>query len=167
MTLPAPVVLGLASSALVAVILALGSAVEFLSPGSWRPGQSPFDFRPNLTLTAFALVISIALNAALIALLAWLQLRGYGLFNMIAAPPALAIVVVVLAPNLAFYAAHRSLHGNPGLWRLHRLHHSDLIVEVATTVRLHPGENIIPFAAVALTAAALGANPVAFAVYRT
>jgi len=41
------------------------------------------------------------------------------------------------------YAIHRCQHAVPFLWRFHALHHSDPDVDVTTSVRHHPVENLI------------------------
>jgi sterol desaturase/sphingolipid hydroxylase (fatty acid hydroxylase superfamily) len=58
------------------------------------------------------------------------------------------------------------MHKIPGFWRFHRVHHSDPAVDVTTTIRQHPGENVIRYAFLTVAACALGASPGAFAVYR-
>jgi sterol desaturase/sphingolipid hydroxylase (fatty acid hydroxylase superfamily) len=121
---------------------------------------------PNLALTAIAFVTNAVLGAALALALAWLEVRSLGLLHAVALPPALATVVVVVALDLAFYAAHVAHHAHPALWRLHRVHHSDPAIDVTTAVRQHPGESIVRFAFLAAAAAALGASPAAFALYR-
>jgi sterol desaturase/sphingolipid hydroxylase (fatty acid hydroxylase superfamily) len=81
-------------------------------------------------------------------------------------PPLAATVVVVLALDLAFYLLHVAMHHVPGWWRFHAVHHSDPALDVTTTVRQHPGESLLRFAAIAAFALPLGASPAAFALYR-
>jgi len=69
--------------------------------------------------------------------------------------------------DFSFYVAHVSMHRIPALWRFHRVHHSDPVVDVTTTIRQHPGEGVIRYAYMAAFACALGASPGAFAVYRS
>jgi sterol desaturase/sphingolipid hydroxylase (fatty acid hydroxylase superfamily) len=121
---------------------------------------------PNLALTAIAFATNAILGSALALALAWLEGRGLGLLHAVALPPALATAVVVVTLDLAFYAAHVAHHAHPVLWRLHRVHHSDLAIDVTTAVRQHPGESIVRFAFLAAGAVALGASPAAFALYR-
>jgi sterol desaturase/sphingolipid hydroxylase (fatty acid hydroxylase superfamily) len=71
-----------------------------------------------------------------------------------------------LALDFSFYAAHVSWHKIPALWRFHAVHHSDPAVDVTTTVRQHPVEGLLRYAALAAMAIAIGPSPVAFAVYR-
>lgn len=45
--------------------------------------------------------------------------------------------------DLGEYAYHIIMHKVKSLWMFHAVHHSDSIVDVSTTLREHPGENII------------------------
>ena len=45
--------------------------------------------------------------------------------------------------DLGEYFYHIIMHKVKGLWVFHSVHHSDEIVDVSTTFREHPGENII------------------------
>jgi len=74
--------------------------------------------------------------------------------------------VAVAALDLAFYAAHVSWHKVPSLWRVHAVHHSDPAVDVTTTIRQHPVEGLLRYAALGGTALLIGPSPGAFAVYR-
>lgn len=95
----------------------------------------------NLGLVA----IDTALLRLLFPLLAVgmaLRMQGQdaGLFNRLDWPAWLALPLAVLALDLAIYWQHRLLHAVPLLWRLHRVHHSDLAFDVTTGVRFHPLE---------------------------
>src|SRR5262245_41440143 len=68
------------------------------------------------------------------------QTRGWGLFNVVAFPGWLELVLAVVLMDLAIYLQHRVFHYVPVLWRLHRMHHADLDVDVTTGVRFHPIE---------------------------
>lgn len=64
--------------------------------------------------------------------------HGLGLFNLFPAAPLVAVVVSLLAFDLSVYLVHRVFHSAPILWRMHRVHHADLDVDVATALRFHP-----------------------------
>lgn len=97
-----------------------------------------------------------AVGAALIA-----EERGWGLLHVVEAPRWLAVAASVLALDLAIYGQHVAFHAVPLLWRLHRMHHADLDIDVTTGVRFHPVEMLISMllkigAVLALGAPALG-----------
>lgn len=93
-----------------------------------------------------------AVGAALVC-----EAQGWGLFNAVAAPFAVAVVVSVILLDLAIYLQHALFHAVPALWRLHRMHHADLDIDVTTGVRFHPVEILlslfIKFAVIALLGA--------------
>src|SRR5262249_37651198 len=60
--------------------------------------------------------------------------RGWGLLNAVALPAWLAIPATILSLDLAIYLQHRVFHAVPLLWRLHRVHHADLDIDVTTGV---------------------------------
>jgi sterol desaturase/sphingolipid hydroxylase (fatty acid hydroxylase superfamily) len=98
------------------------------------------------------LLPAAAVGASLLA-----RAHGWGLFNTVAAPPWLAAVVTVVALDLAVWAQHVALHKVGPLWRLHRVHHSDLDFDTTTGVRFHPGEILLSMIYKALLVVALGA----------
>ena len=66
--------------------------------------------------------------------------RGIGLLKLIRVPHPLAIVLSVLVLDLATYLQHQMFHVVPLLWRVHRVHHADLDIDVTTGTRFHPIE---------------------------
>jgi len=121
---------------------------------------------PNLALTFLTFATNAAFSAVLVMLLAWQQASGFGLLQLFSPPPWLAVVLVLVMLDFAFYVTHVAMHKLPGFWRFHRVHHSDPTVDVTTTVRQHPGESVIRYVGLTVFASALGASPAAFAVYR-
>jgi sterol desaturase/sphingolipid hydroxylase (fatty acid hydroxylase superfamily) len=104
------------------------------------------------------LLPAAAVGASLLA-----RAHGWGLFNTVAAAPWLAAVVTVVALDLAIWAQHVAMHKVRPLWRLHRVHHSDLDVDTTTGVRFHPLEILLSMIYKASLVIALGA-PAAAAV---
>ncbi len=51
-----------------------------------------------------------------------------------------ATLITMLAIDLAAYVTHRALHGLPGLWWIHRLHHETRFLSPFSTFRQHPLE---------------------------
>ena len=66
--------------------------------------------------------------------------RGIGLFNLVDLPPVLEVVAAVLLLDLAIWAQHVAFHKVPLFWRLHRVHHADMDIDVTTGLRFHPVE---------------------------
>ena len=130
-------------------------------------GSHPFAQRwaNNYSLLAISVALSVIIAPSLAfatnALLAHSPLRwspgepGFWLHLLFAC-------VILDALN---YAMHRAEHAIPLLWRLHALHHTDLLLDVSTTVRHHPLEDIITAVIVGVGGALLGCSTIEVAAY--
>jgi len=143
------------------------SVLEAFAPLHARGHWSRAHLGPNLALTAITFATNLVWNGAVLALLFWLEANQFGLLRWLAVPALPAAFLAVAALDLAFYAAHVSWHKSPALWRFHSVHHSDPALDVTTTVRQHPVEGVLRYAALAVMAIAIGPTPAAFAIYRT
>jgi sterol desaturase/sphingolipid hydroxylase (fatty acid hydroxylase superfamily) len=81
------------------------------------------------------------MTAVALALLG--ESRAWGLFNSYPVSSWMAIVLGVILLDLALYLQHVLFHAVPALWRLHRMHHSDLEFDVTTGLRFHPIEILL------------------------
>jgi sterol desaturase/sphingolipid hydroxylase (fatty acid hydroxylase superfamily) len=90
---------------------------------------------------------------------------GWGLFNLIGLPFWAESVAGVIALDLVIYTQHFVFHHVPLLWRLHRMHHADIDIDVTTGVRFHPLEILISLAIKIAAVAALGVSPVAVLIF--
>lgn len=142
------------------------SFVEAVIPLCARSALNRRHLLPNLALTFLTFASNLLLNIPLLLGLVWLQARGWGLLNTLDMPLWAALLVSVVVLDLAWYATHTSLHAAPALWRFHAVHHSDLAVDVTTTIRQHPGEGLIRYGFLAVFAFAFGVPPQGFALYR-
>lgn len=86
----------------------------------------------NSTTVAMILPI-VGAGAALLA-----DERNWGLFNRLDTPALFSIPLYIIAFDLTIYVQHRLFHKFKPLWRLHRMHHTDLDYDVSTGVRFHP-----------------------------
>lgn len=93
------------------------------------------------------------------------EAHGWGLFHYLDAPPWLAIVAAVILLDAAIYLQHVVFHAVPVLWRLHRMHHADLAIDVTTGLRFHPVEILLSLGIKLAVVAALGAPPAAVLVF--
>jgi sterol desaturase/sphingolipid hydroxylase (fatty acid hydroxylase superfamily) len=97
------------------------------------------------------LIPTAAVGVALIA-----AERGFGLFQLVSWPAWLAGVVGFIALDLVIYGQHVMFHHVPWLWRLHRMHHADLDIDVTTGLRFHPVEILLSLLIKIATVALLG-----------
>ncbi len=105
----------------------------------WRAAQ-PRRWAANALLGALSfLAVWLLPLASMTAAAHWAAAQPFGLFNHLTLPLWLAVPLSVLALDLALYWQHRALHAAP-LWRLHRVHHLDPMLDVTSGVRFHPLE---------------------------
>lgn len=102
-------------------------------------------------ITVRLLVPTAAFGVALVA-----AAHGWGLFKLLALPAWAALPLGVIALDLVIYGQHVVFHHVPALWRLHRMHHADLDIDVTTGVRFHPLEILLSLAIKMAAVAALG-----------
>jgi sterol desaturase/sphingolipid hydroxylase (fatty acid hydroxylase superfamily) len=101
----------------------------------------------------------------LVGLAVVVQQREWGLFNLLEVPEVLAITLCLLLLDLAIYIQHIVFHRVTWLWRLHRVHHSDLDFDVTTAVRFHPLEIILSMSIKMALVLLLGAPPLAVLIF--
>jgi sterol desaturase/sphingolipid hydroxylase (fatty acid hydroxylase superfamily) len=112
-------------------------------------------------IVAVRLVAPTALvGAALVA-----AQKGWGLFPALGLPPWAAAALGVIALDLAIYLQHVVFHHVPVLWRLHRMHHADVDIDVTTGVRFHPLEILLSLAIKMAAVVALGVPAVAVLIF--
>jgi len=80
-------------------------------------------------------------------------------------PDLLEFVELLLLSDLCFYIAHRICHAVPFLWRFHAVHHSSEHLDWLASYRVHPVDQILNSAFIALPAVVLGFSPVAVIAY--
>lgn len=120
----------------------------------------------NLALVVLdTAILRLAFPLLAVGLAAMAAERGWGLFNNIAIAPWLAIFVSILLLDFAIFLQHVMFHAVPGLWRLHRMHHSDLEFDATTGLRFHPFEILISLGFKLAVIAALGPPAVAVLMF--
>lgn len=88
-------------------------------------------------------VYHLLFTATLLALAQEVGEREIGLLNSVSAPLWLKIVLGILILDFFIYLWHLLTHSIPLLWRFHRVHHSDMNMDVSTANRFHLGEFLV------------------------
>jgi len=139
---------------------------EFVAPRRRLSINKVLRWFSNIGLTVvntLAVRLAFALGAVGIALVA--EQRQWGLFNNISLPAWLAIILSVLALDLAIYLQHVMFHAVPLFWRLHMVHHADLDFDVTTGLRFHTIEILLSMGIKAAAIILLGAPPAAVLIF--
>jgi sterol desaturase/sphingolipid hydroxylase (fatty acid hydroxylase superfamily) len=145
---------------LVAVAYALFWGWEAIASRRMTPAQ-PGRRRGNLLISLLSFVLGGITGTALLALAAWTSERQWGLLALLHAPAWLYWLVGVLLLDLTDYWRHRISHATGCLWRLHRVHHTDLAMDVTTSFRNHPLEMLLRAVFLAAATLAFGIPPMA------
>ncbi|MEO9514353.1 MAG: sterol desaturase family protein [Paracoccaceae bacterium] len=125
-------------------LFAMLALVEQLMPRRVRRQSQPKRWFTNWGITVLNTVM-LRLLAVAIPLLAVgaavdATAQGWGLFNALNWPTWLEVVIAILVLDFAIWAQHLITHKVPLLWRLHRVHHADVDIDVTTAIRFHPVE---------------------------
>ncbi len=92
------------------------------------------------------LLARILAPAGVVGFALFAQAQGWGFLYHLGWPPWVKFLIALLALDLAIYLQHRIFHYVPLLWRLHRMHHADLDVDITTGARFHPIEILLSLA---------------------
>lgn len=142
-------------------VLAVMAVWEAQAPRRLRTSTRVKRWSGNLAVVAIGGGLIAALfpiSAVIFA--AGVQMRGWGLLSLVPGLPAWAsgLIAFVLL-DLTIYLQHVFMHASPALWRLHRMHHTDLDFDATTGVRFHPFELLLSMAVKFTAIAAIGASP--------
>lgn len=147
-------------------VLAAMAVWETLVPRRRRAIPRARRWPGNLGIVVIdTLVLRVAFPTAAVGLALLAEAQGWGLLNTVTLPHWGAVILAVLALDLAIYLQHVLFHAVPALWRLHRVHHADLEFDVTTALRFHPVEILLSMGLKMAAVAAIGAPPVAVLVF--
>ena len=130
-------------SKLTVEIVAL-TAIFFLE--GWFPlfqGRSN-RIRHGLTNISFGIInglfVSLVFSHITVFTINWTKENSFGLLNFAHQPVFLKSIFAFVLFDLWMYLWHVANHNLPFFWRFHRIHHTDLEMDVTTALRFHTGE---------------------------
>ncbi|MDB6039804.1 MAG: Fatty acid hydroxylase superfamily protein, partial [Verrucomicrobiales bacterium] len=95
----------------------------------------------NLLLSAFnSLMIASCFSLAWAKAARWSEEHGGGILQPLAHSPGWHVGLAIVALDFWTYWWHWLNHRIPFFWRFHRMHHSDVFMDVTTANRFHIGE---------------------------
>jgi len=127
-----------------------------------RPSSQPTGRRWAVNFALYLIgqaAARLLLPLAAITLAAQVHGRGLGLLPWLGVPTWPALLLGVLALDLGRWALHAAQHHVPWLWRLHRVHHSDLEFDCTLGLRFHPLEGLLSAGVILVLVAGLGVSP--------
>ena len=98
----------------------------------------------NLALVSIdALLVRYLMPIASVTMAEISMTRSWGLLNIVDTGFWSAFFLSLLFMDLLIYGQHVIMHQISLLWRIHRVHHTDLDFDVTTALRFHPLEIIL------------------------
>ena len=139
---------------------------EIAAPRRGGPHSILFRWANNFGLVVFnTALMRLIFPTALVGIAVFFQETGWGLFNILSLPFWLEILFALVLLDLAIYWQHKMLHAVPLLWRIHRMHHTDIDFDISTGVRFHPIEIILSMCIKIFVIALVGAAHLATVVF--
>lgn len=125
-------------------LLLLFGLWEVVAPRRALTARKAIRWMSNIGLVVLSSVV-IALIPALASMaMAHLAVeQQWGLFNHLNWPYALTFLLSVVALDFIIYLQHVMFHAVPVLWRLHRVHHSDVDLDASSGIRFHVVEIVL------------------------
>ncbi len=120
----------------------------------------------NLSLVALnsativILMPMVAFQAAVIA-----SENQWGLLYLAPVPIWLNILLSAVLLDFIIYVQHVVFHRVPSLWKIHRMHHADLDIDVTTGTRFHPIEILISMVVKIGAVFVLGVSPISIVIF--
>ncbi len=98
----------------------------------------------NLGLLALGTVaVRSVFPLAVVGVAAIAEEQRWGLFHAISLAHWQTVALSILCLDFAVYLHHVLFHALPTLWRIHKVHHTDLDFDVTTGLRFHPFEILL------------------------
>ena len=122
----------------------------------------------NLGLTVVnSIILNLIFSTLIVSTAVYTQTHKIGILNMFDAPGWLKILATVFFMDFILYVWHLLNHEMPFLWRFHRVHHSDLNMDVSSATRFHIGELTISAVIKISLIYFLGASPVGVLIFES
>ncbi|MBF8277879.1 MAG: hypothetical protein HW390_2952 [Candidatus Brocadiaceae bacterium] len=125
-------------------ILVVMALWELAAPRRGLIANKVFRWINNLAVVFLnSFLLRLIFPTATVGVTVFVQGHRCGLFNYFWLPYWIAVVLSVVAMDFFIYLQHVMFHAIPVFWRIHRMHHADLDIDVTTGIRFHPIE-IVP-----------------------
>jgi len=123
-------------------LIALVGIWELCAPRGVLSARRSLRWPTSFTLGPLNAILA-TMPVAPLALAMTVREHGWGLATNTWPPGWLSLVLCVLLLDLLMYGQHRAFHSVPTLWRVHRVHHSDVDFDYTTAFRFHPLEALL------------------------
>ena len=147
-------------------VFALMAAWELLAPRRSLSIGRLWRWPSNIGIVVVdALLVRLLVPTAAVGASLYAAGHGIGLLHWLDLRLSIAAVLGFFVLDFVIYAQHYAFHHIAWLWRLHRMHHADLDIDVTTGLRFHPIEILISLGIKIAIIIAFGIPPVAVIVF--
>lgn len=149
-----------------AVVLLFFMLMENIFPRRAKTLPKGNHYLNNLLLSVFnSVLVRIIFPLGVFSFTLIIEDNHWGLFYQLDLPHWLEIVLAITLLDLLIYGQHILFHKVPFLWRLHRVHHADIDLDVSSGVRFHPVEIVLSLLIKMLAVFILGVSPVTVLIF--
>lgn len=122
----------------------LFAIAEYIFPLAKRKSRRLLQWSINLSMVSLAsLSLNLILPIMAVGSAKYASEHAIGLFNVIEIPYAITIFLALLLMDLLIYGQHVLMHKVPLFWSVHRMHHTEIGLDVSSAVRFHPIEIVL------------------------
>jgi len=148
------------------VVFIIMSIWEIMSPKRKRLVSKRQRWFTNLSIIFINMVfVRFTLGAFAYTVAIFSQLKGWGLFNYLETDLWISVVISIIILDFPVYLQHIIVHAVPLFWRLHRIHHTDLELDVSSGLRFHPLEIFLSLLYKSIIVIVLGAPAIAVLIF--
>ncbi|MBR9787631.1 MAG: sterol desaturase family protein [Vibrionaceae bacterium] len=120
----------------------------------------------NLSLVALnSVIVSLVMPIAAFQASIIVTENQWGLFQLLSFPIWLNVLLSIILLDFVIYLQHVIFHRIPILWKLHRMHHADMDIDVTTGARFHPIEILISMVIKIGAVFMLGVSPISIVAF--
>lgn len=125
-------------------LLLVLSGLEFISPLTKRKSNRPQQWFTNLSIVVIdTIALRLLFPVLAVGTAYYADDNGIGLFNILNINQYISTILSLLMLDILIYGQHVMMHKVPLLWRMHRMHHTELGLDTTSAVRFHPFEIIL------------------------
>lgn len=127
----------------IGLFVCLALLEHFIPRRTLRPVKAKRWFTNLALILIDSLLVRLVFKTAAVGGALWATENNIGLFNLTNTPYWLAFIVSFFVLDFSVWLSHVASHKIPIFWRIHRMHHSDVDIDVTTAIRFHPIEIIL------------------------
>jgi sterol desaturase/sphingolipid hydroxylase (fatty acid hydroxylase superfamily) len=147
------------------LLLVIVAAMEMFRPMHRSPNAPKGRLLTNFGMGVINVAIATVIPLSIVAAARWARTEQIGLLNLVPVPGVVSAAITIAVRSLAAYWLHRAMHASRLLWRVHRVHHCDVAIDLSTGFRNHPIEALIISFSMMSAAILAGLDPTTLAVF--